>query len=78
MTQQATHATQLEAGGWTRDPGSRVTRYWVYTHPATQVKVFLGRAGAFRYGRTASTSIPASPRAVEVLKTQPQRLQLRS
>jgi hypothetical protein len=53
----------LEGGGWQRDWAVRTRKYWVYRHAKFEKALYLGKAGALRFGMTVSGT-----RAVEGFK----------
>jgi hypothetical protein len=44
----------LEGAGWTRDWTARTRKYWVYRHTGFVKALYLGKAGAMRYGVTVA------------------------
>ena len=63
MTLRERYAVGLEAMGWARDYDTRSSKYWVFyivRAGKTPSKVYLGKSGAIRMGRTIGTSKPLS------------------
>ena len=52
-TQQDRNHNGCIAAGWTR---VRLGRHWTYEAPGTKLKIYLGRSGAVRIGRTKRES----------------------
>ena len=44
--------------GWRIDHSAKPTKYVTMTKPGEELKLYLGRAGAVRIGRTVADSIP--------------------
>lgn len=49
--------TVLEAAGWARDTSARTKKYWVLRHEAFEKALYLGKAGALRYGHTVAGAL---------------------
>ena len=63
MTLRERYAVGLEAMGWGRDYDAQSSKYWVFyivRAGKTPSKVYLGKSGAIRMGRTIATSRPLS------------------
>lgn len=49
----------LRASGWQEDAVNLSTKYLAFHHPNMKSRFFVGKAGALRYGRSATRSMSA-------------------
>ncbi len=57
MTKQQIYSQQLLDMGFTEDPNPRTKKYRVFTRPEISRNIYVGKAGAIRYGNSISDSM---------------------
>ena len=72
VTMREKFITVLIKNGWKREKGERSSRYIVFNDPicGTDRRMFVGRAGAVRKGRTIKGSWPIDDRTKDAMLRQ--------
>lgn len=66
-TLQQRFQTALEGMGWTVDRAKSRGKYIQMTHPNGRFRVYLGSAGALRYGNSVAGSVAAGDRLKQAI-----------
>ena len=66
MTKQQVYAQQLLDMGFEEDLNPRTRKYRVFTRPELSRNIYLGKAGAVRYGNNIADSLSMDPKRLMV------------